>query len=295
MDIIVQPGLYVVAVSGGVDSMVLLDLLKRKPELKLVVAHFDHGIRDDSHEDRYLVRAIADENGLPFVYHLGYLGIGASEDEARKARYDFLRSVKESSGAQAIITAHHHDDLLETAIINMLRGTGRKGLTSLKSRPGLVRPMLHVSKEDVIKYAKENKLQWREDITNADTRYLRNHVRHNILQKFDKSQLGNLRVILDKMTSINNELDDQIINYLHIQPAGNVLDRKTFVRLPHTVAKEIMASWLRKNDISNFDQKTLERLVVRAKTLEPGKLTDIVKGYSLQINKETLMLVAYNR
>ena len=148
-----EPGKYVVAVSGGVDSVALLHLLLEanderrtmndedspssvlRPPFRFVVAHFDHGIRKDSAEDRKLVQAMAQKiRGLPFVYDEGRLGPRASEATARLARYTFLRRVLQASGARAIVTAHHQDDLLETAIINLLRGTGRKGLTALGSR-----------------------------------------------------------------------------------------------------------------------------------------------------------------
>src|SRR5438132_889977 len=127
MDIALEPGTYIVAVSGGVDSMVLLDLLRTKPELKLIVAHYDHGMRPNSTADRQLVQAVSKHHGLTFIYDQGKLG-NASEATARRARYDFLHQVREASQARAIITAHHQDDLLETAILNILRGTGRRGL-----------------------------------------------------------------------------------------------------------------------------------------------------------------------
>ena len=85
------------------------------------------------------------------------------------------------------------------------------------------------------------------------------------------------------------------MNYLHVQTKSGRLDRHTFLRLPHTVAKEVMAAWLRYHDIRDFDQKTLERLVVRSKTLAPGKLTDVTKGYSLGVGKDYLVLKALDR
>ncbi len=88
MNITVQPGRYVVAVSGGVDSMVLLDLLRQKPDLHLIIAHFDHGIRGDSTEDRHLVQQIAHTYDMPFVYDEGHLGSQASQATARSGNYN---------------------------------------------------------------------------------------------------------------------------------------------------------------------------------------------------------------
>src|SRR3990172_5722177 len=133
-DVDIKLGTYVVAVSGGVDSVVLLHLLVQKGQraegrgqskYNFIVAHFDHGIREDSKLDRELVQELAKKYNLPFVYNQGNLGPKASEATARDARYAFLNKVKDSVSAQAIITAHHQDDVLETAIINLLRGTNR--------------------------------------------------------------------------------------------------------------------------------------------------------------------------
>lgn len=290
MNISIQPGTYVVAVSGGVDSMVLLDLLRQQPGLKLIVAHFDHGIRHDSKIDRELVQLTAKQYGLPFVYHEGQLGSETSEDIARKARYAFLGTVQKASNARAIITAHHHDDALETAILNLMRGTGRKGLSSLHTNHNIHRPLLHTHKKILKQYADDQGLVWREDVTNQDTRYTRNYIRSVILPQFSDEQRQRLAEIITSTAAVNRELDTQLLHYLHLQPATNTLDRRAFVLLPHGVAREVLASWLRAHDIRNFDQKTLERLVVAAKTLGPGSATDITKGHTIKISKNNLAL-----
>lgn len=295
MDIKIAPGTYVVAVSGGVDSMVLLDLLRRQPGVKLVVAHFDHGIRPYSYMDRELVRTAAKQHRLPFVYHEGKLGPNASEEAARKARYDFLHAVRNASGAQAIITAHHHNDALETAIINLMRGTGRKGLSSLHANELVHRPLLRIPKQVLRAYANDQGLVWREDPTNQDTKYLRNHVRHNILPQFSDQQLEQLASIVRYTHDINRELDAQLTHYLHLQPAVNKLDRRTFVLLPHNVAREVLAAWLRNHGIRDFDQKTLERLVVGAKTLASGRVVDIINGHNLTVTNDYLALTLSDR
>ncbi|HEX6258362.1 MAG TPA: tRNA lysidine(34) synthetase TilS, partial [Candidatus Saccharimonadales bacterium] len=124
-------GTYVVAVSGGVDSIVLLDMLAGQAGLELIVAHFDHGIRQDSTEDAEFVRAAAQRYSLPFELGQATLGPGASEEAARTARYSFLRSIAKKYQAR-IVTAHHADDVIETIAINVARGTGWRGLVSLR-------------------------------------------------------------------------------------------------------------------------------------------------------------------
>lgn len=292
MKIKLEPGKYVVAVSGGVDSVVLFDMVRQLPDVKLIVAHFDHGIREDSVEDRRFVQQMAMAHKLPFTFSEGKLGPGASEDQARRARYAFLEKVRSAAGARAIILAHHQDDAIETAIINLLRGTGRRGLSSLRERQGIARPLLHVTKRQLRAYALARRLEWREDSTNQDVAYLRNYVRHKLLPRFTIEQRKKLLTLVSNMAETNQQLDAQLVNYLHVQPSRGVLSRKTFVHLPHNVAREVMASWLRHQGVRGFDSKALERLVVAAKTAKPGTFTDALLGYSLRIGKDQLQLEA---
>jgi tRNA(Ile)-lysidine synthetase-like protein len=291
MDVVLpKPGHYVVAVSGGVDSMVLLDILCKSADLKLTVAHLDHGIRDDSAEDRKLVELEAGTRRVPIVCLAAKLGPKTSEAEAREVRYDFLRKVQNDNNADGIITAHHQDDVIETAILNMLRGTGRKGLTSLKSDKYVFRPLLKVPKMQLIKYAKDNEIKWREDKTNLDEKYMRNFVRHNYVAKMNPSERNNLINVIDDMHETNKKLDILLVKHLSDQALDDSIDRAWFSSLPHKVALEFMAAWLRQNGIRNFDSKTLDRLVVAAKTGETGKAFPIISGYNMKVNRDNLAL-----
>lgn len=299
MKLELEPGVYVLAVSGGVDSVVLLDLMvklaKSKPTYQLVVAHLDHGIRSDSDIDRQLVQNIANKHGLVFVYDTANLGEKASEDAARKARYRFLRKVQQATGADAIVTAHHQDDLLETAILNLLRGTNRKGLTSLSNDKNLRRPLLHISKAQIRAYAKKHKLVWREDTTNQDDKYRRNYVRNNIMNKLSAKQRMQLVELLSKTKTKNQEIDLQIANLLQFVSKGQEMDRKFFISLPHAVSLELMAAWLRLHDIRQFDKKLLEKLVADAKTLTSGKHIDVNAKHFIKVTKDNLALTPRER
>jgi tRNA(Ile)-lysidine synthase len=295
MEADIAPGTYVVAVSGGVDSMVLLDVLAGRPGLQLIVAHFDHGIREDSGKDRELVRTVAEKHRLQFVFDMGRLGPGASEDTARTARYAFLRKVREATAADAILTAHHEDDVVETAIINLLRGTNRRGLSSLQAYSDVERPLLKYTKQDILTYAREHNLEWREDSTNRDTRYLRNYVRHNILAKFTEAERAQLLQHINNLARLNTDIERDLINHLHMHPVSGQLDRQWFIMLPHTVAREVLASWLRSFGVINFDSKLLEKLIVGAKTLRPGKQMSVDKQHKMVIDKSNLALSGVDR
>lgn len=299
MHIELQPGSYVVAVSGGVDSVVLLHILATNDHLPTTnyqfgVAHYDHGIRENSEEDRRFVGALAKQYGLPYVYDEGDLGPNASEEAARKARYKFLHTVQVQMDADAIITAHHQDDVIETAIINLLRGTGRKGLSSLRSRDGVVRPLLHIPKAEILVYAKKHGLTWHEDSTNKDTRYLRNYVRLQIVPKLDSAKRTKLLDVIEHAKSVNTQIDDILIAMLHTQPEGNTLERHRFIMLPHAVSMEVMAAWLRHVQ-ATFDARGLMRLTIAAKTYAPGHSIDVDRNWCISVHKKTLALTRRDR
>jgi tRNA(Ile)-lysidine synthase len=180
---------YILAISGGVDSRVLLDLAadaawraKNLPDSKwpsdFVIAHFDHGIRGAaSHSDAEFVRNLAETYGLKFFLGQGNLPADCGEELAREKRYEFLRKAAAEFGGAKIVTAHHQDDLLETALINLTRGTGWRGLAPMTDSTEICRPLLNYNKAELTNYALSKNLAWREDATNQSPRYLRNRVR----------------------------------------------------------------------------------------------------------------------
>lgn len=276
--LILAPGRYVVAVSGGVDSMALLHMLQSNGDLQLTVAHFDHGIRDDSTLDRKLVQEMTRQYKLPFVYKEGNLAKDASEDEARKARYEFLRDIQKQVNANAIITAHHLDDVIETALHNILRGTGRKGMSSLGSKDGLLRPVLHLSKTQLKNYAQDNGLVWREDSTNTDINIKRNYIRHVIIPKLKKNspeKYDLLKKLIKRQHDVNKAIDGLLDTFLHLQPAKDTLRRSDVVGMPYGAAKELVAAWLRSNSVRNFNKKLIDKITIGLKTLKPGSIITI--------------------
>lgn len=173
----------VVAVSGGVDSVVLLDTLARNPgslnvePSELVVAHFDHGMRQDSVADARFAQELAAKYGLPFETRREELG-GASEELARDRRYGFLYEVAEKYEAK-LATAHHLDDLVETVALNIQRGTRWRGLAGM-SDSRIFRPLLKRTKSELESYAVGERLEWCEDETNKQDVYQRNRLRKKL-------------------------------------------------------------------------------------------------------------------
>ena len=299
MDIVVPSGKYVVAVSGGVDSVVLLYTLMKGvlaegavPGTRYIVAHFDHGIRPESAADRRFVQQLAREYHLPFIYERAELGEHASEATARAARYAFLEKVRRASAARGIMTAHNEDDFLETANINLVRGTTGRGLHALKSTDALQRPLLGIPKKKLVEYAKLNGLVWRDDATNANEAILRNYIRHRYVADMGRTRRTQLLRLSQRAAKISGEIDEIVTAYLHVQPSRTAFNRASFRELPPEVAREIVAAWLRR-ETEGFQvtRKMLDRLVLAMQTGRTGTRHDVMNGYRLEITRSTIELV----
>ncbi len=285
MKIDIPQGKYILAVSGGVDSMVLMDILAKSP-VQLVVAHFNHGSRDESATDEQFVKKAAKKYGLKVEVGYGRLGKNVSEERAREARYAFLRDAKKKHVADAIITAHHQDDLIETAFINILRGTGRRGLTSIRSKQ-ILRPLLHLSKNEIKSYARKNNVLWREDSTNNETTYLRNYIRLKVTPRLTSTQRDKLISKLDKVAKVNDSIDSKIAT---LSRNSTDLSRAMFTSLPTSVSNELLIHWFRENNLRDFDRKNLVRLANAIKTAKSGTVHEVVKGRTLNISKDKATL-----
>lgn len=288
MKIQIEPGKYVVAVSGGVDSVVLLDLLLRQKALHLVVAHFDHGIREYSSEDRLFVQKLSSQRNLTFYYEEGKLGDRASEETARKKRYDFLRRIKVKHQAKAILTAHHQDDVLETMVLNIFRGTGRKGLSSLKNTSDIIRPLLEHPKKEIVRYAQDNKLAWKEDATNTDVSYTRNYVRLHVMPKLTYQQRSQLLEINANMLKVNLGIDHEIAKLL--QNYDGTINRGWFVGFPFSVACELAAEVIRIEG-QEVSRDLVKRMVLAIKTLSVGKQFIVNKNLKIISEQGQLAVV----
>ncbi|HEX5447623.1 MAG TPA: tRNA lysidine(34) synthetase TilS [Candidatus Saccharimonadales bacterium] len=291
MEINLQPGRYVAAISGGVDSIVLLDLLSKSAGLEVVVAHFNHGIRPDSSKDEDFVRRIAKRYGLKFESGAGHLGPKTGEDAARQARYDFLEKIRRDHTAKAIITAHHQDDLIETAFLNILRGTGPRGLAAIMLNEKVERPLLGWPKSTIIDYAKQKELRWRDDPSNTDEAYLRNYLRHNVLPKLNALQKAEIIGNIQKIAGLEKTRSALMISLSQVVAPGNIIDRQAFINLPAELGGELVTYWLRQRGIGDFDKKTIARLNVALRTSKDGTKHDVKGRLNLTVGKKTAQFV----
>ena len=195
------PGRALVAVSGGPDSMALLDLLARSREahrLELSVGHVDHGIDTRSAEAASLVQRAAEERGLPFELLRLALGPGATETSAREARLDAFEQLRHRAAAPVILLAHHADDQAETVLMRALRGSGPAGLAGIPARRGaLVHALLPFRREELARYVLERGIEVWHDPANADRRHLRSWVRTDLLPHVEARLPGVRGSLLD--------------------------------------------------------------------------------------------------
>ncbi len=209
-----------VAVSGGLDSVALLDLLhctRAAHGGELQVVTVDHGTRESSRGDAAFVRDLAASLDLPFVGARFELGADASEAACREARHSVFRGLD----ARRVALAHHRDDQAETVLLQLLRGTGTRGLAGMRWRSGrLVRPLLDVRRAELEAWAEHRGLRWREDPTNTDRRFLRNRVRAEVMPLLESLRPGAVEA-LARSAAVAGEDDAWLTEAARAQSGGS--------------------------------------------------------------------------
>jgi tRNA(Ile)-lysidine synthase len=216
------PGLFekrfLLAVSGGLDSMVLTHLcLQQKLDFEL--AHCNFKLRGkDSDDDEKFVVSYAKKNNLKlYLSHFDTTGYVKKskvsvEIAARELRYAWFAEIMNQNKLEILVTAHHADDDLETFLINLSRGTGIDGLKGIPAKTDSIsRPLLPFSRAAILKYAKKENIAWREDVTNLDTVHLRNQIRHEVipeLKKISPSFLKNFKKTQEYLSDSKAILDN---------------------------------------------------------------------------------------
>ena len=210
---------FLLAISGGVDSMVLLHLFKEQ-NLNFEVANVNYKLREEASEnDRKLVEKICKEMDVSF--HL----YEVSEDDnkpknsiqnwARDLRYHFFRKIQKKKHLDFIVTAHHLNDELETFIINLSKASGIKGLSGIPTNENsILRPFLNFSKQEIYDFARKNKIEFREDASNEKNDYLRNKIRNEIAPKLletNENFLGNFAKSLSYLKATKNFVEEKIV------------------------------------------------------------------------------------
>ncbi len=243
-----------IAVSGGVDSVALLDLLARRklagflereiPKIEFVgVAHFNHRIHHHADEHQKFVEKLAAKHQLPFFTKRSARKL-RSEAEARDARFAFLNSILRSEKADAIVLAHHADDQVETVLLNVIRGTGLLGLGGMAEfAEKKWRPLLAVSKKELFEYCKKRRLKFVHDPTNDDPTYSRNFIRLRIIGEMERlnPQVRSAFLRIARHAREGAELANLLAGeFLRRTEIGKSLPLAEFGALPPAIAKSVI-------------------------------------------------------
>jgi tRNA(Ile)-lysidine synthase len=255
----------VLALSGGIDSIVLADLLL-KAKVEFVAAHCNFHLRgDESDGDEKFVHDFAEKHGIRcFVKHFETEKYAAEngisiEMAARDLRYAWFEELRRQLGYDKIAVAHHADDQAETFFINLLRGAGLRGLKGMQPQNGvIIRPLLWTSREQIRQYAVENHITWREDHTNAESVYLRNKIRNQLLPVFDELHPEARQGLYKSLKHLASE--NGLYRELLQEKLNQIIERNGKIQsIPHSAfsiqhsAFQLLFEWLRNYNF-NTDQ-----------------------------------------
>jgi len=265
-----------VGVSGGPDSVALLDILvhfSKKRDNRLVVCHFNHHLRgeDSDHDSQFVVR-LAEKLGLAYEVRSGDVRKFAREqklsleDAARILRYEFFRDVSHEWGIHKLVLAHNADDQIETLLLRFLRGAGLRGLAAMQAERRMhdliiVRPLLDVWKSEIVNFVKERKLAYQTDLSNFDPAFMRNRIRLELIPQLEAEYNPNIKKILHKTAEIvaddDRMLDEQAIAAFEQCATSEALHIPQLILFDIAMQRRIIRHWLAKLTVPvvpNFDQ-----------------------------------------
>lgn len=298
-----------VGVSGGPDSVGLLHVLKHLQNnfgFKLFVAHFNHNIRRGAKRDQMFVKKLSQELQLPFFTATRRKAKGQSvnEEALREARLNFLMHVAKKKNIGAIALAHTKDDLAETVLMRLLRGSGLQGLRGILSIKILygkkfIRPLLGVDKKDIERYLRKNRISYRKDPTNTKNVYFRNRIRLMLLPLLEKNYNKNIKEILTRLslhaTTDYDFLDKETLRYLpklikysspkRISLKLNAL-RKLHPALVRMTCRKIIEQL--KGDTKRLTINHGKQWENFLEDVDSPKELDLPRGLKIQKNKETI-------
>ena len=300
----------VLGLSGGADSVALLDalaLLRGPRGFRLVAAHLDHGLRRASADDAAFCAALCARLDVPLrtgaadVRGRAARGGGGLEAAARRARYLFLRRVAREEQAAAIAVAHTRDDQAETLLLRLLRGAGTTGLSAMRARRGrLLRPLLAVSRDEVIAHLRARSLEWREDPSNADPVHLRNRVRHELLPYLESRFNPRARAVIaraasllaDEAAHLRREAEALLAASARHESGALVLRRADLARAPVPVARAAVREALRlSGGLVRVGSVHVERVVALARGPSPaGRSLALPGGRTARFTRDEIRL-----
>lgn len=286
----------IVGVSGGLDSVVLLDLLRRADCGKLVVAHFHHGLRGkEADRDAAFVRQLAEKAGSVFMLGRGRTRARATknkeslEEAARILRRKFFARAAAKHRAATIFLAHQADDAAETMLFHLARGTGRRGLGSLrgeapleKSPAVIVRPLLAFTRGEIAAYAKARRLAWREDKSNASREFTRNRIRRDVLPALARAVGHDPVPAMARAAEILASEEEWLESLVADEARGVQLDVRAFRGKTPAHQRRLLRAWLAHRTGGAVDFETIEAARALASSDRPPAKLNLPRRHHLR-------------
>jgi len=260
---------YLVAVSGGCDSVVLLHWLGRLGYRKLRIVHVNHQLRGAASEgDARFVKRLAKSRELEaHIVRASLQGVGSLETEARELRYGAFARIGREIRCQRLFLAHHGDDQAETILWNLMRGCGLDGLSGMAPRSErridgrrmeLLRPLLTLSREDLVAYARAHGLRWREDASNRDLAFTRNRIRHELIPLMEQIADRPVGRALGQLAEIVRA--DQAVMEALLLPVDPVPGVKEMRIWPIAIQRRWLMRWLRHHQVPDLSHSLVESI-----------------------------------
>jgi tRNA(Ile)-lysidine synthase len=286
----------IAGVSGGIDSVALLDLLRRAEFRKLAVAHFHHGLRGKAADhDAEFVRALAGETGDQFIAGRGQTRVRAArkresiEEAARNLRRAFLARAAKKHGATVVFLGHHAGDAAETVLFHLARGGGSRGLSSLREQSPLdrsgitiVRPLLGFTRQEIAAYAVARHLSFCEDETNNSRAHTRNCLRHDVMPVLAAAVGHDPVPALARAAEILAAENDFLDEWAHARALSTQIETRRFAREPVALQRRWLRAWLRERTGSEIDFETVERARDLALSNESPAKMNLPRGWHLR-------------
>lgn len=296
----------VLGVSGGPDSVCLLDIfykLSKKYDFKLHITHVNYNLRGrDSKQDELFVKELAKKYGIAVsVLFVKEKKKGNLENNLRNIRYDYFEQIRKKLKFSIIAVAHNQDDQAETVLMRVIRGSGLSGLSSMKAKSGnIIRPMLKISRKEILDYLKKNKLKYRTDKSNLDIKFTRNAIRHKLIPFLEKNFNPSIKktlsqwsfLVADDYEFLNKSAERSAVNIC--KNNGRELRVKKFLNLPAAIQRQILriVFMQTKKTVTDIENQQIEEILKLIKSRKNKNQKAVIGGLKIyrKGDKVTMLL-----
>ena len=287
----------ILAISGGPDSISMLDIfshLQKKYSLNLIIAHVNYGLRGiDSNRDEKFVRKLAKDYEIKIIVKKIKVSKNKiSENILREIRYDFFKKLRADYNFDCIAVAHNADDQAETFLMRIIRGSGTSGLTAMKFKNGhIIRPLLSITRQEILTYIKENKLKYRIDKTNRQNKFLRNKIRNKLIPILEKNFNPKIKqTIFDYLVSISE--DSQYLEKTALKNSKG-LEIKRLEKLHPAILRRVLRNNIKdiKGDLKNISANNIKEIIKIIKSTKNKTQAVVMSGLKIIKKSDKLIII----